>query len=232
MIDIYTPDMDERTAFSPKIEPFEVYTSRYEKWFEDHKAVYQSELEAIRFILPQFKRGLEIGVGTGRFSQPFGVQYGIDPARNALKLARARGIEAVQGVGQVLPYADNSFDLIFIVTTICFFVDLAASLIEAFRVLKPGGSIVIGFIDRDSTLGRLYNEKREASPFYASAKFYGVDEVVEFLSINGFVNLTFAQTIYKSLEEIKKAEPVTQGYGEGSFVVVCARKPNSIFQVF
>ena len=221
---MYTPHMVKSTTFSLKIEPFDVYTSRYEKWFEDHKAVYQSELEAIRFILPQFKRGLEIGVGTGRFSQSFGIQDGIDPARNALRLAWTRKIKAIQGISEALPYTDNSFDLVLIVTTICF-VDPMASLKEAFRVLKPSGSIVIGFVDRNSALGRSYNERREANPFYANAKFYGVDEVVEFLSRNGFVNMTFAQTIYKRLEEIKEAEPVKQGYGEGSFVVVYARKP-------
>lgn len=216
----------ERKVYSPRIEPFEANTQRYEEWFEIHAKVYQSELKAIRKVLQESGQGLEVGVGTGRFSQPLGIQNGIEPARNALRLAAAKGIEIVEGIGEALPYLDESFDLVLIVTTICFFSDVSGSLKEAFRVLKPEGSIVIGFIDKDSKLGQMYQERRAASPFYASAEFYSVFEVEQFLRSTGFADLNFVQTVFKSLNEIRRVEPVRQGYGEGSFVVVRARKPS------
>ena len=40
----------------------------------------------------------------------------------------------------------------------------------------------------------------------------------------GFLALTFSQTIYHRLDEIKAVEPVKEGYGEGSFVVVRGMK--------
>lgn len=64
----------------PKSEPFERYADRYDDWFEAHPDAYQSEVEALRRLLPQPGFGLEIGVGTGRFASPLGIQVGIDPA--------------------------------------------------------------------------------------------------------------------------------------------------------
>ncbi|MEA3277066.1 MAG: hypothetical protein U9Q81_17630 [Pseudomonadota bacterium] len=44
-----------------------------------HAAVYQSELLAIRTLLPW--RGLAIGVGTEPFAAPPAVQVGVDPSK-------------------------------------------------------------------------------------------------------------------------------------------------------
>jgi hypothetical protein len=55
---------------TPKTEPFVLYYRRYDDWFERHRAAYLSELLAIRALLPWEGRGLEIGVGTGRFAGP------------------------------------------------------------------------------------------------------------------------------------------------------------------
>jgi len=52
-----------------------------------------------------------------------------------------------------------------------------------------------------------------------------VDEVIPYLKNAGFRDLTFAQTIFHSLDRIKKVEIIKEGYGEGSFVVVMGMKP-------
>jgi hypothetical protein len=54
----------------PRIEPFEAHAERYEAWFERHPAAYASELLALRPFVPLSGRGLEIGVGSGRFAAP------------------------------------------------------------------------------------------------------------------------------------------------------------------
>jgi hypothetical protein len=61
--------------------------------------------------------------------------------------------------------------------------------------------------------------------FYKAATFYSVDEVTSFLKKAGFKNLKFTQTIFHRLSAIKKLEPIKEGYGDGSFVVVKALKP-------
>jgi ubiquinone/menaquinone biosynthesis C-methylase UbiE len=207
-----------------KTKPFDLYTARYEQWFELNKYVYESEISAIQSLLPASGEGLEIGVGSGLFADPLGVRHGIDPSERMRELARKRGIEAVDGVAESLPYDDARFDFALMVTTICFLDDTEAALREAYRVLKPGGCLIIGFVDRESALGKQYVKHREESLFYMIATFYSVDEVVSFLEKTGFGDCTFKQTIFHSLREIRAVEPVKEGYGEGSFVVVSARK--------
>ncbi len=60
--------------------------------------------------------------------------------------------------------------------------------------------------------------------FYKDAIFFTTDEVVSFLLKTGFKKFSFSQTIFHGLNDIAKIEPVKEGYGEGSFVVIKATK--------
>src|SRR6056297_1421306 len=144
----------------PNAAPFEAHTDRYERWFEENEDAYQSELEALGRLLQTTGYGLEVGVGSGRFAGPLGVQVGVDPALQMLDYARQRGIDVVRGVAERLPFADDTFDTVLIVTTICFVDDVPRTLAEAARVLEPSGSIVIGYIDENSPLGQRYLEMK------------------------------------------------------------------------
>ncbi len=207
-----------------KIQPFEKYTKRYEEWFEKHKYAYLSELNAIKSVLPEFEKGLEVGVGTGRFSAPLGIKYGVEPSEKMAEIARSRGIHVVNGVAEKLPFKDETFDLVLIVTTICFVDDVLKSLKEAYRVLKKGGYVIIGFIDKNSPLGEYYQKIKEKNPFYREAKFISTQELLDYLKKVGFKDFKIVQTIFHKLEDISSIEPVKEGYGEGSFVVIRARK--------
>ena len=128
--------------------PFESHHRRYDEWFEQHAAVYYSELLAVRTLLPCHGLGLSIGVGTGRFAAPLGIDVGIDPAGAVLDYAVKRGISAVRAVSEALPFVPGCFDYALIVTTICFVDNIDSMMSEVHRVLKPDGVLVVGFIDR------------------------------------------------------------------------------------
>jgi len=207
-----------------RIEPFEKHPLQYEQWFDRHKFAYESELQAMRKLLPQSGNGLEIGVGSGRFSAPLGIKLGLEPSRKMMEIAQGKGIEVIGGVGESLPFRNSQFDFATMVTTICFLDDVEVAFDEAYRVLKPGGCLIIGFIDKDSPVGQLYQRHKNENVFYRVAAFYSVDEVVSCLKKANFNAFDFAQTIFHNLAEIKGIEPVREGYGEGSFVVVRAVK--------
>ena len=206
----------------PRAAPFEAHHERYEAWFEKHGAAYISELLALRPFVPWEGRGIEIGVGSGRFAAPLGVQVGVDPAPAMLVHAAARGIEAVEGVAENLPFAAGNFDHALVVTTLCFVDSPARMLAEAHRVLKPGGRLVIGFIDRESTLGQDYLVHQAESVFYREATFYSADEVARLLSEAGFAISAWAQTLAHPLPESREIEPLRPGRGQCAFVVVSA----------
>ncbi len=204
-----------------RVKPFETFTERYDFWFERNKAAYLSELEALRKFVTGHNMALEVGVGTARFAAPLGIRFALDPAARMVEIARSRGIESVRGIAEKLPFKNCVFDLVLMVTTICFVDDIDASFREVRRVLKPNGKFVIGFIDRDSLVGKRISAMTD-NPFYSEATLYSVKEVVEHLEKTGFEVKGFVQTIFDYPEKISQVEPVKEGFGEGSFVVVHA----------
>ncbi|MDK2902249.1 MAG: hypothetical protein PWQ93_168 [Clostridiales bacterium] len=207
-----------------KISAFEKHFDRYEEWFEENKYAYLSELDAVRLLMPKFERGLEVGIGTGKFAKPLDIKYGVEPSEQMRKIALGQGLNVTEGVAESLPFTDDAFDLVLMVTTVCFVDDVIKSFKECFRVLRSGGIILIGFIDRESALGEIYQINKEKSLFYKEATFYTTSEIVDMLYRAGFKNFNFSQTIFKRLGEIKDKEPVEYGFGKGSFIVVGAEK--------
>lgn len=211
----------------PRIAPFEAHPDRYEAWFARHQAAYLSELLALRAFLPWTGRGLEIGVGTGRFAAPLGVEVGIDPSPTMLALATARGVEVVEAVAEKLPFPSASFDYALVVTTICLVDSPARMLVEAHRVLKPGGRLVIGFIDRESPIGQDYLAHQAESVFYRDATFVSAEDVESLLLRNLFTIECWGQTLAHTLPETREIEPLQAGRGRCAFVVVAASKPRA-----
>ena len=207
-----------------RTEPFRTHTQQYEDWFVEYPAVYESELAALRALIPADARGVEIGVGSGLFAAPLGIGEGVEPAAEMAERARRRGIEVTEGVAENLPLESNTYDIALMVTTICFVDDLDASVDEMARVLKPDGRIVFGFVDRESPLGEVYQRYKDQDPFYRHATFYSTAEVTEILERHGFTPERTLQTVHGMLDEITDPETPQEGYGDAGFVAMSARK--------
>lgn len=206
------------------VTPFEAGAAEYDAWFARHPDLYRAELAAVRSLLPTGGSGVEIGVGTGRFAAPLGIAAGVEPSPAMAAQARRRGIEVHEGVAESLPFADGSLDYAVMVTVVCFLDDVVRAFREVFRVLKPAGSLIVAFIDRESPMGRQYQMRKDQSRFYREATFYSAGEIEEFLREAGFCGFDYRQTLSA---DTTSAQNVIEGHGRGGFVVIRGHKAGS-----
>ena len=207
-----------------KTKVFDENLNEYEQWFIINEFVYRSELEAVQKAIPKNKKGFEIGIGSGLFAKPLGIEEGIDPSSKMRKKARERNLKVIDAVAEDLPFPDESKDFALMVTTICFVDDIYKSFQEANRVLKQNGHLIIGFVDKDSPIGKFYLKHRNESLFYQNAIFFRTEEVYELLRKTGFEIKETYQTVFGKLDKIKQIQETLEGYGKGSFVVIKAKK--------
>ncbi len=190
----------------------------YDSWYEWHSDIFKAELEALKPMVEKYPSPkLEIGVGTGRFAQALGIEYGIDSDEGMLTLAKRRGIITRVGTGENLPYRKGTFYLVLLSTTLPFLKDARKVMEEAHRVLVDDGGIVIGFIPRDSHFGRKYTKMgEEGDARFKNAHFYTIDEVESLLE-----DLFFIVRMRSTLLGDDVSLEVVDGYCEdASFVAI------------
>ena len=203
-------------------DPFEEFAEEYDSWFDRNRWAYISELSALGKAVPE-GRGLEIGVGTGRFASPFGISVRMDPSLPMLRMAKGRGLLTVRGKAEGLPFREEAFDFSLLVTVLCFVEDPFEVLKEARRVVRQGGRLLVGILDRNSPLGRRYEAGAKRSLFYREARFLSTIEVEDLLEKTGCTVEGTFQTIFSDPGDLTALEPVLRGHGKGLFVVVSAR---------
>jgi ubiquinone/menaquinone biosynthesis C-methylase UbiE len=162
----------------------------YEAWYESPEGQRADALEKALLgrLLERFAGAesvLEVGSGTGHFTRWLSEQgltsVGLD--LSAAMLAQADtldGIPLVQGDACSLPFAEDTFDLVALVTTLEFLERPRAVLVEALRVARQG--LLLGVLNRRSLLGlqrRLTGFLRPT--VYGAAHFYSVGELSRLL---------------------------------------------------
>jgi ubiquinone/menaquinone biosynthesis C-methylase UbiE len=118
-----------------------------------HKEFYKNALKVIN--PKKDDKYLEIGFGSGIFINKYVSHVskiaGIDYSEDMVKLASDINRELVesgkaefkQGYASALPWADNEFTIVAAIEVFFFLTEIEKTLNEIFRVLKPGGKLVI-----------------------------------------------------------------------------------------
>lgn len=205
-----------------KLSVFDQHAAEYDKWYDKHHIAFQAELLALAQVVPFHQNGVEIGVGTGRFAQALHIPIGVEPAENMAKIAETRELEVLRATAENLPFEDEMFDFALLVTTVCFLEDLPRAFLEIRRILKSGGAIILGIIDKNSILGRRYEQQQSENKFYRDAHFHSTEEITALLGEAGFSDFQYWQTLTHPIGNI--IEKPTPGFGKGSFVVIHSSK--------
>jgi SAM-dependent methyltransferase len=113
-------------------------------WFVVKRNFINSILEPLQLTKAKI---LDIGCGTGattKFLTRWGDVSGIDTSREAISFAKKNEVSAVLGKAECLPFPDNTFNLVTLLDVLYHQkIDIKSTLNETFRVLKPGGFLLI-----------------------------------------------------------------------------------------
>ena len=209
---------------------FDTYATEYDAWYDAGvgEAIFATEVDCLKPLLKKPNGPcLEVGVGSGRFAQALGIAYGVDPAPAPLQMAKARGIQAIEALGEELPFPDRMFGCVLIALTLCFVNDPRRVLQEVWRVLQPKGGFVLGLILRNGPWGEFYADKgNKRHPMYGKARFFSKDEVDSLLQLTGFKVLDYCSTLFQPPGQYAyRVESSVSGYQQSAgFVAIGIQK--------
>lgn len=240
-------------------ELFDEWPERYEQWFMTPIGKLVREIEGelvIDLLRPKAgERILDAGCGTGVFTLDFltagaGV-VGLDISVPMLHFARKKtagyAFFALRGDMVQLPFKDNSFDKAVSVTALEFIEDAKDAVAELFRVVRPGGWVVVATLNSLSPWAARRKAKTErgqrhilegaffrspdellaCSPYSGIAKTGSPDELLA-----GSINPGIAKTVIHFQKDDKPDQAAkieqtgtAQGLNTGAFVAVRWQKP-------
>lgn len=173
---------------------------QYDDWYIEPMGRFIDQIEssnALELFAPVTgSKILDAGCGTGNFSVKLKQQgckiTGIDLSKDMLFIARQKAqklnldIEFKQMDLYKLDFPDKYFDGVFSMAAFEFIKEPSRAYAEMFRVVKPGGKILIATINRDSSWGKLYmnSASKDSSSVFNHAHFKNMEELKALDSIN------------------------------------------------
>jgi ubiquinone/menaquinone biosynthesis C-methylase UbiE len=221
-------------------EIFDDWPEKYDQWFETPIGSLVREYES-RLLLEMARpaRGeqiLDVGCGTGIFTLDLlaagarvtGLELSRPMLRRAGKKASGLPFSMVQGDMRGLPFADRSFDKSVSVTAIEFIEDARAAVAELFRVIRPGGCIVVACLNSLSPWAvRRKAAAREGHSIFRHARFRSPEEMASLAPFSAIIKTAIHFQKHDDPERAKGLERngEAQSLDTGAFLVVRWEKP-------
>ena len=171
---------------------------------------------------------LDIGCGGGininRMAKDAKKVYGIDYSIESVKLSKKvnekfieeQKVEIIEGNVEKLPFEDNTFDIVTAVETVYFWPNIEKCFGEVKRILKPGGTFLIGLETNgsDNFIMKFWKN-------FIDMETYNDKEITTFLENNNYAEITVYLRDGKNKKEIIKSNGVEKivddDYDKASF---------------
>ena len=201
----------------------------FDDFERDHPNIFASKLALLEVAITadgtrDIGYTVSVGAGTGSYEAALrrdglDVDRIIEPSANLAAEARGRGFDVTEALAQDVPFEDASIDTIFYNGSAFGFID-EATLRDLFRAhyrqLKPGGVLALLEVLRASWYGAETPHKEY---------WRTTDDYRALLEDGGFERFSTWQALRRHLIYQNDArEPVAEGYQEGSYVALVARK--------
>jgi SAM-dependent methyltransferase len=204
--------VDPREFHSDRL-PVEHFDSRFS---EDNLAFWVPRLIAAAAIGAD-SRVLDIGCGTGGFSRAIARLTsarvtGYDASARFIGFARAQDagedVEWVVGDAERLPFPAASFDRVLLSLVLHQLAHPTAAVREAYRVLRPGGLVLVRTIAPEDAVRRVPERYLPAMAAADAARLPPVDDVTAWLEDAAFADVRIERHLREkrlSLEEEERA---------------------------
>lgn len=171
---------------------FDEISGSYDSWYNTKLGAFADKVEAELVMgksrLLSGMQVLDAGCGTGNFSiklaklgcRVTGIDVSSGMLEEALKKQKEYGGLLDFKVMDVysIDFPDNYFDAAFSMAQFEFLEDREKALNELLRVVKPGGRVTVGTINRESAWGRLYmTDECRSNTIFKYARLMSIDEL-------------------------------------------------------
>ncbi|NQD90088.1 class I SAM-dependent methyltransferase [Paenarthrobacter sp. CM16] len=134
------------TSLAEMAEFYSAYTDMAAQGHFDPDSPDLERLEIIVGWIPDGSTVIDVGCNSGAFGTALLKKNcavcGIDLSHELVSIARLRGVDAVQGFAEELPFGNKTFDVAICAELLEHVLDPIRVLSEIIRVLKPGGILV------------------------------------------------------------------------------------------
>jgi ubiquinone/menaquinone biosynthesis C-methylase UbiE len=227
-------------GFKAMSEIFDSWPEKYDQWFETPigRLVKGYERELILRLLKPERREviLDAGCGTGVFTSDV---LEADTKVVGLELSRPMLIRGmvrnggqsflpVQGDMRNLPFVEAAFDKALSVTAIEFIEEAKVVVEEMFRVIKPGGIVVVATLNSLSPWAHRRGEAgKKGHAIFSHAIFRSPEEMAALSPVKGVIETAvhFEKSDDPDVAEKIEKEGRDRGLNTGAFVTACWTKP-------
>lgn len=209
---------------SEAVQAFNRSAGGYDDWYKEAKGqhVLKAESTLIDKLIPSSGIGLEIGAGTGVFAESLTgddrVIVCLDLSTEMLIRAKRRGLPCVLGSAESLPMRRRVLDFTYMVTVMEFLPSPAKAFGEVVKIDAP---LVVLFVNKDSSWGRLYTEMADrGDPIFRLAHLYSLKEVVELAQTTGLVEIGVYGTLTTGPTDPEAGDDITEPSPETGVVAI------------